>query len=220
MKSLLQEASSVMKAVKKAWYEANQPNEFTVKVLEKAQKGFFGLTTKRPAVINILYEEVSPPKSRRRRSSSSFSAKSSSTQRRSSRSSESSKKMARNDEHSDARKRTNSSSRDESRSSARSQQEQKWNDELRGVIKEWIDDILSIMKVSNSFSIKGDQRDLTIIFDKNITASADDEGLFFASLSYLLLQGLKKKYRSKFRGLRIILKSPFRMDRGGERRDR
>lgn len=54
MKSVIQEASSLMKAIEKGWEKAGSPNEFTVKVLEQAERNFIGLTTKQ-AKVCILF---------------------------------------------------------------------------------------------------------------------------------------------------------------------
>jgi predicted RNA-binding protein Jag len=51
MKSILQEGSSVFKAVEQAWSTAGKPQEFTVRVLETESRNFFGITTK-PAIIS------------------------------------------------------------------------------------------------------------------------------------------------------------------------
>lgn len=56
MKSIMEEASSVSKAIEKAWARAEKPASFTVKVLEHAVKNFFGLTSK-PAKIAFYFEE-------------------------------------------------------------------------------------------------------------------------------------------------------------------
>ncbi|MGB8467683.1 MAG: hypothetical protein WCE21_01645 [Candidatus Babeliales bacterium] len=54
MKSIIQESSSVAKAIEQAWTAAGKPQEFTVKVFEEAQRNFFGLTTK-SAKIALLF---------------------------------------------------------------------------------------------------------------------------------------------------------------------
>lgn len=46
MKSMMEEASSVSKAIENCWNRAGKPQEFTVKVLELPQKNFLGITTK------------------------------------------------------------------------------------------------------------------------------------------------------------------------------
>lgn len=54
MKSVIQEASSLMKAIEKGWEKAGSPHEFTVKILEEPQRNFIGLTTKQ-AKVCILF---------------------------------------------------------------------------------------------------------------------------------------------------------------------
>ena len=70
MKSIVEEASSIMKAIEKGWASAGQPKEFTVKVYEEPQKNFIGMTTK-PAKIGIFFTESVPQRpeaqSKRRR---------------------------------------------------------------------------------------------------------------------------------------------------------
>lgn len=58
MKSIMQEASSIAKAIEQGWIKAGKPVEFTVKVYEEAQKNFLGFTTK-SAKIAILFNEHS-----------------------------------------------------------------------------------------------------------------------------------------------------------------
>jgi len=55
MRSLLIQASSVEKAVEKAWTSAGMPTEFTIKVLDFGEKGFLGIT-KKAAIVSIIYE--------------------------------------------------------------------------------------------------------------------------------------------------------------------
>lgn len=46
MKSLVEEASTIQKAIEKAWIRAGKPVEFTVKVFEEPKHNFLGMTTK------------------------------------------------------------------------------------------------------------------------------------------------------------------------------
>lgn len=54
MKSIIEQASSIMKAIEKAWDQAEKPQEFSIKIFEKEEKNFFGITTK-PAKIGIFF---------------------------------------------------------------------------------------------------------------------------------------------------------------------
>lgn len=56
MKSIMEEASSILKAIEKGWHNAGQPKEFTVKIFEEPQKNFIGITTKN-AKIGLFFNE-------------------------------------------------------------------------------------------------------------------------------------------------------------------
>src|SRR5258708_17435903 len=60
MKSMLHEASSVIKAIEKAWIESGKPLEFTINIHEVEEKNFFGFT-KRPAIVSITYDPRKQP---------------------------------------------------------------------------------------------------------------------------------------------------------------
>lgn len=57
MKSIMEEASSIIKAIEKGWLKAGQPKEFSVKVFEEPQKNFIGITIK-SAKIAIFFDEA------------------------------------------------------------------------------------------------------------------------------------------------------------------
>ncbi|HBY05329.1 TPA: hypothetical protein DEG75_00050 [Candidatus Dependentiae bacterium] len=61
MKSLVQEASTIAKAIKQAWETAGKPRDFSVKVLEQPVYNFLGFT-KRSAKIAFLFEADAPSK--------------------------------------------------------------------------------------------------------------------------------------------------------------
>ncbi len=44
MKSIMEEASSILKAIEKGWNRAGKPQEFTVKVFEEPEHNFLGMT--------------------------------------------------------------------------------------------------------------------------------------------------------------------------------
>lgn len=55
MKSLVEEASTIQKAVEKAWIRAGKPAEFTVKIFEEPKHNFFGMTT-RSAKVALFFK--------------------------------------------------------------------------------------------------------------------------------------------------------------------
>lgn len=52
----MEEGSSIVKAVEKAWTRAGKPQEFSVKVFEESKRNFFGFTS-RSAKIAIFFDE-------------------------------------------------------------------------------------------------------------------------------------------------------------------
>lgn len=56
MNSIMQEASSLAKAVEQAWIKAGKPQRFSIRVFEDAEKNFLGISTK-PAKIALLFEK-------------------------------------------------------------------------------------------------------------------------------------------------------------------
>ena len=58
MKSIMEEASSIAKAIETAWTRAGQPTEFSVKVLELPQTSFFGLKTSKSAKVAFFFNEA------------------------------------------------------------------------------------------------------------------------------------------------------------------
>ncbi len=57
MKSLIEEATSVEKAIEKAWTRAGKPHTFSVKIFEEPETNFFGFLTKKSAKVGIFFDE-------------------------------------------------------------------------------------------------------------------------------------------------------------------
>lgn len=57
MKSLIEEASSIIKAIEKAWEQAGKPQSFSVKIFEEPESNFLGFN-KKPAKVGIFFEET------------------------------------------------------------------------------------------------------------------------------------------------------------------
>ena len=59
MKSLVEEASTIAKAIEKAWIAAEKPQSFSIKVFEHPESNFLGFV-KKSAKVGIFFEPVSP----------------------------------------------------------------------------------------------------------------------------------------------------------------
>jgi predicted RNA-binding protein Jag len=58
MKSVIEEGSSISKAIETGWIKAGKPKEFTVKVFQEAKKNFFGFTKVAAKVAIFFHEEI------------------------------------------------------------------------------------------------------------------------------------------------------------------
>jgi len=182
MKSLFQQASTVAKAIEKAWERAGNPGEFTVKIIDFGKKNFLGLT-KKPAIVSITYE----------------SEKKTFEDKKGYRKQEFTKKY--------------SSPRDQKRVEDRRPQQRVQNDpeSWQGhIVKDvdfWLRDWIKIAKISSRYKITTNKKEMKISFQDKVLQKNDDEKLLFSSLSYLLIQFIKKKYKKKFQGYYILLTS-------------
>ena len=57
MKSVIQEGTSLVKALEEGWEKAGRPTEFSVKIFQEPEYGFLGLSSKKKAKIGIFFEE-------------------------------------------------------------------------------------------------------------------------------------------------------------------
>ena len=61
MKSVMEEASTIVKAIESAWERAGKPQEFSIKILEHPETGFLGLKTVKSAKIALFFNENVKP---------------------------------------------------------------------------------------------------------------------------------------------------------------
>jgi len=180
MKSLLLEASTVEKAVSKAWHEAGKPKEFTIKVHDEGERNFLGFS-RRDAALSILFI---PQRSERDRRQS--------------------------------RDRGQRSSANRSRSSQGSQQKkqrkeapatQAWSQEYEQFVVGNLREIVRLMGILVPFDIDKQEKVLTLTFHRDLMDDPEEQRMLFASLSYLSIQFLKRQFRNRFVGYRIVVAS-------------
>ena len=181
MKSLFQQASTIAKAIEKAWDRADKPSEFTVKIMDFGKKNFLGLT-KKPAIVSIVYEsekKVSEDRKTYRKTEAprnNYQIKDVKNQRQ--------------------------------RKPQRQQQEtDTWQEHVIKEVDFWLRDFMKIAKISSSYKISTNKKEMKILFRDKVIQKDEDERLLFSSLSYLLIQFLKKKFKKKFQGYYIVLTS-------------
>lgn len=208
MKSMLHEASSVIKAIEKAWIESGKPLEFTINIHEVGEKNFFGFT-KRPAIVSVTYDpRKQTSKAVDRKEAPVAPQKPSRTQQaarpRPEAKVEPAQQQGRNE-----RQRFPNVRTETPQAPAAPQQapEEFWSAELINDIKSWFKDVVGLLGEHIPFELSSDKRMLKIAFEKSLLPSSEDERQLFIGLSYLLLQCLKKKHKKKLRGYHLVISS-------------
>ncbi|MFC1894362.1 Jag N-terminal domain-containing protein [Candidatus Dependentiae bacterium] len=193
MKSMLQEGATVFKAIKKAWNNCDKPEEFTIKILEFGEKSFFGIT-KKPAVVSINYNIKKQPK----KPEYKFEKKEVSRKEKTIKTRgmiqdfEKNKFKTKQPDTSLPRKKTIT---------------YEWTDELIKDVSFWLKEITGIMGIKIDFTCKSEQRILNIFLKESVFKESENEKMFFISLSHLLMQFLRKKYKKKLNNYYLIIHS-------------
>ena len=233
MKSIMEEASSIFKAIEKGWNSAGQPKEFTVKIFEEPQKNFIGMTV-RPAKIGIFFTEspqqrsgdqqqakkrrTGPQEERTKPADTSAQARGQRTrtpriketpategrsQEQQSRTEQSRPERTRID-------RTEQSRGEQACLDGRpAETEPKgpiWTDEMMDTVKRWVTEMLPSMNLDHvSFTVNPQHFHLKIQFADNFYDDKNRQKYLFANLSNLLLTMLKRHYKRPLKGYKIVL---------------
>jgi len=231
MKSIMEEASSIAKAVENGWVRAGKPQEFTVKVFEESEKNFIGMT-KKPAKIALFFQEHHVPASKNQQTKDRYS--SSSKPQEAVARNHKEKTPSRQSPQLSPHKATAQESllrqlprseprgeRDNEQTRTEKSQTQTdkllvkrdhlstspWNSELVDSVKEWVKDSIKVTGADVSFTVEVDRYALKLLFSNLVTESSDKEKILFRSWAYLIMQALRQKYKRPLKGLKIILMS-------------
>ena len=229
MKSMLHEASSVLKAVQKAWEASGKPEIFSIKVLEQGEKGFLWFS-KRPAIVSITYE----PKSVNQRGQAPRNTpRSTNSQDRRPTTQESTSGLRQTGTQQRTQTsrsyeglRPTNSTQQSTRSTTLNKPEVRrtqfsaplnenvvqheqsaWTPELAGDVMVWLKEMVAIIGSSTEFVFKIDGKSLQITFAEPVLDNRESEKNLFMSFAYLLVQALKKKCKKKLRGFHLLITS-------------
>ncbi len=180
MKSIMEQAGSIVKAIEKAWNRAGKPQDFSVKVFEHEQKNFFGMTTK-PAKIGIFFEEkpvsVSSKDRRVRKKYTPTQVKQQPV------------RPFQKTENPSFEKR-----------------QILWNDEMVNTAQDWVKKTLVLMGLPNiQFNAKVVGKNLKFEFDTPVIGNRMKEKQLFRSFAYLIMATLRNQFKQEFRDLKIVL---------------
>lgn len=232
MKSMLHEASSVVQAVKQAWEKSGKPSEFTIKVLDHGKRSFWFFTD-RPAIVSITYETTRPvgqsynqQKSKypnagkpargqretpQQNANQAVAGKQPRQRVRLSDRADQADRPERQDRHErperpqrhERTEREEKSERIERTGAAVTDEPEVWTEEFVSYVKTCWQEIA--VPVAKSHSIKTEINGfmLNIVTSNHLIDDRDLEKNLCHSLSYLILQFVKKKFKKKLRNFRL-----------------
>lgn len=210
MKSIMEEASSTMKAIENGWIRAGKPEEFSVRVFEEAEKNFFGFTTK-PAKIGIFIP--ANPSNQSARGShirETSHNRSQAPQDYSNNAAAGAKTINRQTAPSVHKPKTNPTEyRAESNDSTTTQGRRPlpgWTEELSDFAQQWLAQSLSYLPISDATVTKDvSQEVLSLYVASPLANSNEKEQALFKSLAHLTMEALRNKFKQNFRSLRILI---------------
>lgn len=206
MKSMLQEASTIAKAVEQGWQEAGQPQEFSVKVLELPQRNFIGLTV-RSAKIAFMFNGA-PQKSVSESSPRAQQKQFTPREKRDQHAAPARQPQIREQREPAPKKEFLSSDRrtEERAPQQRRHSEVLWTDEMVVFGKEWFTTALKHMERPDiTFTIEPQHFYLRLTLTQPVFNDEAQEKHLLASLSFLMLSSLKKHFRKALRGHKIVI---------------
>lgn len=188
MKSIIEEASSISKAIENAWKEAQKPLEFSVRIFELPQKNLFGFTTK-SAKIGIFFEESRKQQDRSGQTSST-------------------NPKERNNQH---KQQVPKERKEQAKSVIKPQQRQEaeqsnpWSPQMITFTQDWLKDLFGQLNINQKFSVSPDRYHLKVNLSDTIFDQEEKNRAFFRNCAYLLLQSMRNNFKRPLKGFKIIL---------------
>lgn len=187
MKSIMEEASSIAKAIEKGWTRAGEPKEFTVRIFEVPQKNFLRFTVK-PAKVGIFFKEQAPVKETRAK--------------------EIKRLVEKRQEERDAIKGARAEKERQREAKPQPIKTDKWTAPMMQEAKGWLDMVLRHANKANvPYSLDAKKYSLIVHFSRPVLDDKKKEQLLFKSFSYLMMQALKRKFKRGLKGYKVILTS-------------
>lgn len=188
VKSIIEEGSSIAKAIETAWIRAGKPVEFKVKVFEEAKKNFFGFT-KQPAKIAFIFGQETHVRQQPRDRRMDRPQQATQLYER--------KPMAKPSESLDARP---------VKRPLQQTGSLPWSDVVVTQAREFIDNFIVQLPSSVQsprFEVFGNQ--LRITFPQSITHDPARDRQLYKSLSYIMLASLRTTHKADLRDAKIQL---------------
>ncbi|MCL4229732.1 hypothetical protein KJZ61_03545 [Candidatus Dependentiae bacterium] len=204
MKSIIQEASSIAKAVELAWAKAGKPQQFSIKIFQESEKNFLGMTSK-PAKIAFIFNDTqdSTNKIVKKHIEQSKQLRTSQPQPKEFKKQER-EKGTQLQELSPTPK-VSTTPKDQEVSSKTSTL---WITEHSEFVRTWLQDILQSLGYQQvKFSLDTQKQLLKIHFSVPLINDAAKEKHLFRNIAFLMLQSLRREFKRPLRHARVVLLS-------------
>lgn len=202
MKSIVEEASTLEKAIAQAWKRAGNPKKFTVTIFQEAEKNFFGMTTL-PAKIGFMYEEsaIAPQKIQPKKAPEKIQPEVQvQPQQR--------KTVVKNQRPPQQQPQQQPLAEQPQEQTEKKDNGRFWTPEMIDSANQWLKETLSIAGKSDaSFNIKASRYHLKIQFDQPVFDDLKREKAFFRSCALLIMQAQRALFKKSLKFHKIILMS-------------
>jgi len=188
MRSIIQEAASIAKAIEQGWQKAGKPQSFSIKVLELEEKNFLGMT-KKPAKIAFFFEEKTQTE---KRTSDKLKKPKIQEERKSKKRIE---------------KKVEKSQEKKPRKIVKKPTEKKspWTDPMATEAKKWTQDVLQMMKLPRvKYSTTTFKNNIKFHFEAPLLENKNEQKILFSSFALLLMQTLRNKFKKQLRNMSAI----------------
>ncbi len=179
MKSIVEEASSIGKAIEQAWSRAGKPANFSVKIFEESQRNMFGLTTQSAKIglffdgkVGVTATPSQPPREKRHAAPQRGPRPSQPT------------------------------------TTSPKPKRVTWPTDMVDFAKGWIQQTLSIMELPNmQFSVTVSGNLAKFHFANYVTGKESSDRMLFSSIAHLMMTSLRQKYKKPLHYMKVVLTS-------------
>ena len=204
MKSIMQEASSIVKAIEQGWIKAGKPQEFSIKILEEAQKNFIGLTT-RSAKIALFFDELPTVKAPEPLKMRPIAPRPRVVPQQQQQPQKEVRELRPRREEPVKRPDQEQTQSPAARQHQR-QLQSLWTPQMADFTHDWLTETLHLMNRSSiTFTVEPQHFHLRITLSSPILPESDKEKHLLASFSTLIIETLKRQFRTSLRGHKIVL---------------
>jgi hypothetical protein len=205
MKSIVEEASSVSKAVEQAWKRAGQPTDFSIRIHELAEKNMFGFTSK-PAKISFVYQEEHKNKPAHQASHASSTGPIPATSKPTVIKTAQKKPVQKILKPEAKKPATGTNQVRTERSERNDAGVEPWSPEMVSFAQRWLQELLNNLELSNiAFEIVPQRYHLKIRFLKPVFAEEEKNRIFFRNCAHLILQATRNSFKRPLKGFKAIL---------------